>query len=122
MLLSELPDFAAAVHPNLSLLVTGGLALTSSVIGSPALATSLARASQRDGDGSRVAYAVLAIILSLALSLPSASSITEVSDCLFLDGKPGDLGARAGWSATLPARRLCIATRCHLRRGALCCS
>ena len=122
VLLLELPDPAAAVHPDFSLLVTSSLAMTSTVTGSPALATLLVRASQRDGDGSRVASAVFAIFLSLALPLPRASSITDASSCLFLDGKPRDLGARAGWSATVPARRLCGATRCLMRRGALCCS
>ena len=90
VLLLELPDPAAAVHPDFSLLVTGSLAMTSSVIGSPALATLLVRASQRDGDGSRVASAVFAIFLSLTLPLPLASSITDASSCLFLDGKPGE--------------------------------
>ena len=90
VLLLELPDPAAAVHPDFSLLVTSSLAMTSPVIGSPALATLLVRASQRDGGGSKVASADLAIYPSPALPLPLASSITDASSCLFLDGKPGE--------------------------------
>ena len=90
VLLPELPGPAAAVHPDSSLLVTDSLAMTSTVTGSPALAALLFRASQRDGDGSGVASAVIAIFLSLTLPLPLASSITDASSCLFLDGKPGE--------------------------------
>ena len=122
VLLPEFSDPAAAVQLDFSLLVTGSPAMTSSVIGSPALATLLVRAFERDGDGSRVASAVVAIFLSLAPPLPLASSNTDASSCLFLDGKPWELGARAGWSATVLARRLCGATRSLMRHDALCCS